>query len=81
MLATRKQNWGEDRVMFFDDQGRLRSLLACWTDIDASDEFTRCAAGRSWLRVEDLQHLRALLDEIDKGLDARAGVKQITPHV
>ncbi len=67
--------------MFFDDQGRLRSLLACWTDIDASDEFTRCAAGRSWLRVEDLQHLRALLDEIDKGLDARAGVKQITPHV
>jgi hypothetical protein len=27
-MATRKQNWGEDRVMFFDEAGRLRSLLA-----------------------------------------------------
>lgn len=32
VLSTRKQNWGEDRVMFYDAQGRLRSLPASWTD-------------------------------------------------
>jgi hypothetical protein len=71
VLATRKKNWGEDRVMFFDDQGRLRSLLACWTNVDEPDVFTQCAAGRSWLRVDDLAHLRALVDEITKGRRAR----------
>ena len=67
MLATRKQNWGEDRVMFFDDQGRLRSLLASWTDVDEPDAFTQCSCGRSWLRTDDLLHLRALVEEIAKG--------------
>ncbi|MCA1494969.1 hypothetical protein I6F11_29535 [Ensifer sp. NBAIM29] len=28
MLSTRKQNWGEDRVTFYDADGRLRSRLA-----------------------------------------------------
>jgi hypothetical protein len=71
VLATRKQNWGEDRVMFFDERGRLRSLLASWTDVDAPDAFTRCSAGRSWLRADDLLHLRALVQEIAKGQKRR----------
>ncbi|MFC0691473.1 DUF5372 family protein [Paraburkholderia humisilvae] len=25
-LATRRQNWGEDRVMFYDEHGRLDSV-------------------------------------------------------
>ncbi|MER8556960.1 Y4bD/Y4pK family protein [Mesorhizobium sp. M1217] len=37
MLSTRKQNWGEDRVMFYDAEGRLRSLLASWTDVGEPD--------------------------------------------
>jgi hypothetical protein len=71
VLTTRKQNWGEDRVMFFDDQGRLRSLLASWTDVDEPDAFTLCSAGRSWLRGDDLQHLQALVQEIAKGRRTR----------
>jgi len=71
VLATRKQNWGEDRVMFFDAQGRLRSLLACWTDVDESDAFTQCSAGRSWLHADDLLDLRALVEEIAKGQKTR----------
>lgn len=71
VLATRKQNWGEDRVTFFDDQGRLRSLLASWTNVDEPDAFTQCSAGRSWLRVDDLLHLRALVEEIAKGQRTR----------
>ncbi|WP_245455336.1 MULTISPECIES: DUF5372 family protein [unclassified Mesorhizobium] len=46
MLSTRKQNWGEDRVMFYDAEGRLRSLLASWTDVAAPDVFIQVSAGR-----------------------------------
>ena len=75
MLGTRKQNWGEDRVMFFDDHGRLRSLLAAWTDVEESDVFTRCSAGRSWLRLDDLVRLRALIDELGQARGGGDGVK------
>lgn len=64
MLGTRKQNWGEDRVMFFDAQGQLRSLPATWTDADPPDARTEAAAGRAFLRADDLATLAALLDEI-----------------
>ena len=73
MLATRKQNWGEDRVMFYDAQGRLRSLLASWTNVDGPDVFTKTAAGRSFLRPDDLAALTALVDEVGRG--RRSGVK------
>lgn len=63
MLATRKQNWGEDRVMFFDQRGRLRSLPAAWTDVDPPDARTAAAAGRACLRADDLLTLCALLSE------------------
>ena len=58
--------------MFFDHQGRLRSLLASWTGVDEPDAFTQCSAGRSWLRVDEIVHLQALVEEIAKGLVRRA---------
>lgn len=72
-MATRKQNWGEDRVMFFDDQGRLRSLLASWTNVDEPDAFAQCSAGRSWLRTDDLLQLGALVESILEGTATRRG--------
>jgi Family of unknown function (DUF5372) len=63
VLATRKQNWGEDRVMFFDVHGRLRSMLASWTSLAGEDAFARVSAGRSWFRIDDLLKLVALLDQ------------------
>lgn len=63
MLATRKQNWGEDRVMFFDVHGRLRSMLTSWTSLAGEDAFAQVSAGRSWFRVDDLLKLAALLDQ------------------
>ena len=80
MLTTRKPNWGEDRVTFFDEDGQLRSLLASWTNVDEPDAFARAAAGRSWLRVDDLARLRALVDEVRGALQRRKGVKNNTPH-
>ena len=67
VLTTRRQNWGEDRVMYFDDQGRLRSMLASWTDVPAVDGFAQASAGRSWFRVDDLLRLCAVLDAIRGG--------------
>ncbi len=63
MVTARHQAWGEDRVMFFDAQGRLRSLLTSWTDVQVADAFARASAGRSWFRVDDLLRLRTLLDQ------------------
>ena len=81
MLTTRKQNWGEDRVTFFDEDGHLRSLLASWTDVDEPDAFTRVAAGRSWLRIDDLARLRALVDEVCEALQRRKDVKNDAPQM
>jgi hypothetical protein len=80
VLTTRKQNWGEDRVTFFDEDGHLRSLLATWTNVDEPDAFTRAAAGRSWLRTDDLARLRVLVDEVRSALRRRKGVKNNTPQ-
>jgi len=71
VLATRKQNWGEDRVMFYDARGRLRSLLASWTNVDEPDVFAQVSAGRSFLRPDDLADLATLIEEINRGLMRR----------
>jgi hypothetical protein len=75
VLATRKQNWGDDRVMFYDAHGRLRSLLASWTNVDEPDVFTQVAAGRAFLRPDDLADLTALIDEIERCCVPRVSVK------
>lgn len=64
MLVTRKQTWGEDRVMFFDEQGRLRSLPTSWTDMEPPDVRTQAAASRAFLRADDLMALSAVIGEI-----------------
>jgi hypothetical protein len=58
-------NWGEDRVIYFDANGRLRSMLTSWTDAHEHDAFMQASAGRSWFRPDDLLRLHALLTELD----------------
>ena len=78
VLAARKQTWGEDRVMYFDAQRRLRSMLACWTSATEQDAFSQVSAGRSWFRVDDLLKLVAWLEQ--RGSAAALSVKQIAPQ-
>jgi hypothetical protein len=76
VLATRRQNWGEDRMMFFDAQGRLRSMLASWTSLADEDAFAQVSAGRSWFRIDDLLKLAALLEQCGEARRSRQrGVK------
>ena len=64
VIATRRQNWGEHRVTFFDAQGRLRSILESWTSLGGQDPFSGASAGRSWFRPDDLVRLCELIGEI-----------------
>ena len=58
--------------MYYDGQGRLRSVLAAWTDVLVPDLFAQAAGDRSWFRADYLQRLCSLLDEL---LDGGSGVK------
>ncbi len=71
ILTTRRQNWGEDRVMFYDAEGRLCSMLASWTDVPEQDLFAQASAGRSWFRTDDLLRLSSMMDEIIGGLSVK----------
>jgi Family of unknown function (DUF5372) len=66
VLLARRPNWGEDRVMFFNEQGRLCSMLASWTSLAERDLFDQASAGRSWFRPDDLLRLSALVDEVTR---------------
>lgn len=43
--------------MFYDAEGRPLSLLASWTDVGEPDVFIQVAAGRSFVRPDDLATL------------------------
>jgi hypothetical protein len=63
-LVEYRQNWGEDRVYFYDAEGRLQSILASCTDAGGADPFVEIAAGRSLFRYEDLLKLADLLEKL-----------------
>ena len=48
---TYRKNWGEERVYFYDSEGRLMALPAAWTDVFSPDPFVAISAGRSALRI------------------------------
>ena len=54
---TFRQNWGEDRVWFYDNDGSLQSVPTSWTDAAPMNVFVAVAAGRSLFRVADLLEL------------------------
>jgi hypothetical protein len=60
-LVDRRNAWGEDRVYFHDNKGKLRRLPAAWTSAASPDTFVAISAGRSHYRIEDLLHLVAFI--------------------
>ena len=79
-LVVRKNNWAEDRVFVFTDDGQLTSIPAAFTDVDPPDPFVAIAAGRSAFRVDDLLALADLLEGLRPA--KRAGhVSRTTPSV
>ncbi len=66
---TCRRNWGEDRVYFHDESGRLVSLPASWTDVVSLDPFVVVSAGRSAFRAQDLIELVRLMRSISGASD------------
>lgn len=64
---TRKLNWGEDRVFYYDQTGALKSFQSNLTDLVPEDAFGRVSAGRSAFRTDDLLELRRLLNSHGPG--------------
>lgn len=60
------QLWGEDRVSYFDQYGKLHSMRTSWTSVADTDYFLQASAGRSWFHVNDLSHLSVLLQRLIK---------------
>lgn len=63
-LISRWSNWGGDRLVFEDAEGRVRSLPTAWTSLAAADPFVSLSAGRSFFRIEDLVALVSLIREL-----------------
>ena len=60
-LIIYRQNWGEDRVYFHDDQGKLISIPAPWTSLFPEDPWISLSTSPSYFRVPDLLELAELI--------------------
>ena len=60
-VVTIRQNWGEERVYYHDESGRLCLIPLAWTSRGRVDPFLAVAAGRALFRPEDLMRLAELV--------------------
>ncbi|MCL7960531.1 MAG: Y4bD/Y4pK family protein [marine benthic group bacterium] len=78
------RNWGDDRVVYEDPQGRVRSLPTAWTSLAGADPFVRASAGRSYFRTEDLVALVSLIGRLTRSEACKAdfaeSVKETMPQ-
>jgi hypothetical protein len=85
--VTYRLNWGEERVYFHDDAGRLAAIPARWTSVFPVDPFVVMSAERSPFRFAELRELVRLIQQIRPAgsVENRKGrpknVKQIMPHL
>jgi hypothetical protein len=66
-LVTYRNAWGEDRVYFLDDSGRLHHMPMGWTSAAPPDPFRAIAAGRCCFRMEDLLRLAEMVERLVGG--------------
>jgi len=63
-LVTYRKAWGEDRVYFHDEAGRLHQMPVGWTSAVEPDAFRTTSAGRCRFRTDDLVRLADLIDRL-----------------
>jgi len=62
-IVLLRRNWGENRVFYHQEDGRLTSIPACWTSSYNPDVFNVIAKGRSVFRFKELLELVRIVDE------------------
>lgn len=65
-MIERKKTWGEDRILYIDENGEMCLIHASWTDVVEEDPFIVVANGRSTFRFDDLKQLSILLKNINE---------------
>jgi len=65
-FIDRRLTWGQDRVVYFDKNGDVATVLTSWTDVAEPDIFVLQSAGRSHFRYTDLAELAKLLKYLKK---------------
>jgi Family of unknown function (DUF5372) len=80
-VICRRRYWGEDRVVYAGDGGRLCTIASAFTDIDPVDEFRLAAAGRAAFRTTDLLALCEAVDRLADRFRSARCVKTITPQM
>jgi hypothetical protein len=63
-LVAQNREYGEERVYYRDQDGRLRFLPVRWTSLAAPDPFVLAAAGRAYFRLKDLIRLAEQMKEL-----------------
>ncbi|MBU4176047.1 MAG: Y4bD/Y4pK family protein [Actinobacteria bacterium] len=56
--------WDYERVFYYDEDGKLRSIPAIWTDICTPDPFLTVSRGRSLFKIQELLDLFLLLSRL-----------------
>ena len=83
-MISHWRNWGDDRVVYEDPEGRVRSLPTAWTSLAPADPFVRASAGRSFFRPQDLVALISLIGRLARSEackeDFADNVKGNTPY-
>jgi hypothetical protein len=75
-LVDRRLTWGEDRVYYHGEAGKLCRMNAQWTSLAAVDAFVMTSAGRSSLRVADLLQLVALIEQQKNALRSKSSKRK-----
>ena len=68
-LVTYRQNWGEDRIFYYNTENELISVPAQWTDLLDPDPFVTASSGRALFRTDELIDLVMLIEELDRIAD------------
>ncbi len=70
-LVDRRRTWGEERVYYHDDAGKLCCIKAQWTSAGDADLFVSVSAGRSSLHVRDLLQLVSMIERLRPASNAK----------
>ena len=68
VLIERKQCWGEDRLLCFDETGNYRRILTSWTDYALHDVFEVTSNGRAYLSGASMIGLASYLKNMTEML-------------
>ena len=63
LIVSLKQTWGENRVFYRQEDGRITSIPSCWTSIYELHPFNVISKGRSVFRFQELLELARLIED------------------